>query len=292
MADIIEILNRVHNGLEPSLAQCGFSAVVPAGTVKGQLPAVCEGEKVTVCYKGDNRALKMEYFDKKLSVTGALKEGEISDGDYAPISLMMLDPEDTDDKQIRYLVNEINDSVSERFGKNANQKLKKAKMPQTVSRSKVENGGCSYDAVTLVSRFTSLFPQTKEAYKENFEKYGELLAEEFFLEHGNAVVLDVIRRNKPDEMKKMFTLFNEMYLDGTGDTQSLIVVTVLGAMNNDETLLANSVDYICSEMLSPVVQVNKYLAKSQSARMRLENPPKYKPKKKKKKTPMGSRIGQ
>lgn len=291
MAEINEILFRVYKGLEPVLKQCGFSTVVPAGTEKGTLPATVDGEKVTVSFKGDNRALRMEYFDKKLTVTGALKEGEISDGDYAPVSLMMLDPEDTDDKQIRYFVNEINDSVTERFGKNANEKLKKSKMPQTVSRSKVENGGSSYDSVTLVSRFTSLFPQTKDAYKENFEKYGELLADEFFVEHGNAVVLDVIRRNKPDEMKKMFTLFNEMYLDGTGDTQSLIAVTVLGSMNNDENLLANSVDYMCSELLSPVVQVNKYLSKSESARLRLENPPKYKPKKKKKSF-LGSRIGQ
>ena len=57
-----------------------------------------------------------------------------------------------------------------------------------------------------------------------------------------------------------------------------------------QDLLANCVDYMSADMISPVVQVNKYLAKSKSARMRLENPPKYKPKKKKKKKNMFSTL--
>ena len=84
-------------------------------------------------------------------------------------------------------------------------------------------------------------------------------------------------------MRKLFNLLYEIYDDGTNEIQSIIAVTVLGELNNDQDLLANCVDYMSADMISPVVQVNKYLAKSKSARMRLENPPKYKPKKAKKK---------
>ena len=85
-------------------------------------------------------------------------------------------------------------------------------------------------------------------------------------------------------MRKLFNLLNEIYDDGTNEIQDIIVVTILGQLNNDQELLANCVDYMSVDMTSPVIQVNKYLAKSKSARMRLENPPKYKPKKKKRKS--------
>ncbi|MBQ8945055.1 MAG: hypothetical protein IJ050_11270 [Clostridia bacterium] len=88
-------------------------------------------------------------------------------------------------------------------------------------------------------------------------------------------------------MKKLFAILNDLYLDGTNNTQSIITVTVLGQLGDE--LLANCTDYMAPELLTPVIQVNKYLASSKSARMRLENPPAYKPKKNRK-TP-GSRIG-
>lgn len=289
MADIYEILTRINNSLKPTLDECGFIPMIPKGVEKGQLPAVTEGGKITITYKGVDRALKIEQFDGRLSVTGVLKEGEIADGDYAPVSLSILNPEETDDKEIKYLVNEISDSVRERFSKEATKKLKKTRLPSTVSKSKVENGNGSYDEVTLVSRIVGLYPDLRPAYKENYETYGELLADEFFLEHGNQVILDAIRRNDKNEMKKLFTVLNEMYLDGTGNTQSLIVVTILGSIDNNQELLANCTDYMDKELLTPVIQVNKYLATSKSAKLRLENPPAYKPKKVKK--PLGSRIG-
>ena len=86
-------------------------------------------------------------------------------------------------------------------------------------------------------------------------------------------------------MKRLFNLLNEIYEDGTNETQSLIAVTILGAMNNDQEMLAACVDYMSDDMMSPVINVNKYLASAggKGARMRLENPPKYKPAKAKKK---------
>ena len=104
-------------------------------------------------------------------------------------------------------------------------------------------------------------------------------------------MLDVIRENNPVKMKKLFNLLNDIYEDGTNETQSIIAVTILGSMNNDQQLLANCIDYMCEDMMSPVIQVNKYLESSKSAKMRLENPPKYKPKKAKKKSGVMSNLG-
>lgn len=290
MADIYEILTKICSGLKAPLAECGFSPVYPDGVEKGQLPATVDSGRIVISYKGENRALRLEHFNGRLSMTGVLKEGEILDSDYAQISLTLLDPETADDKDVKYTVNEFSETLSERFGSGAEKKIKKQKLPPTVSKNAVQNGSVSYDINTLASRFTTLYPDLRAQYKENYEKYGEFLADEFFCEYGNKAVVDTINRNNPQEMKKLFNLLNEIYLDGTNDTQSLIVVTIMGALNNDQELLARCVDYICPDMLSPVIQVNKFLASSKSARLRLENPPKYKPKKKKQS--LGSRIGQ
>ena len=55
----------------------------------------------------------------------------------------------------------------------------------------------------------------------------------------------------------------------------------LGNLGEDQTLLANCVDYMCDDLMGPVIKVNKYLhsSRGKSARAKLINPPVYKPKK-------------
>ncbi len=98
-------------------------------------------------------------------------------------------------------------------------------------------------------------------------------------------MIEAIKETKPATMKKLLQTLNEIYEDGTNDTQSLIAVTILGAMNNDQILLARCVDYMSETMAPPVIEVNKFLAtrKGRKAQEKMQNPPPYKPKKKKKK---------
>ena len=60
MADIYEILSDINNGLSETLAECGFAAVIPSGVEKGELPAVTDSGRITIEYKGENKALKIE----------------------------------------------------------------------------------------------------------------------------------------------------------------------------------------------------------------------------------------
>ena len=87
-------------------------------------------------------------------------------------------------------------------------------------------------------------------------------------------------------MKKLFNLLNEIYDDGTNDTQSLIGVTILGTiLSENADLLPNAEPYFGEVMKEPVIEIVKYLSspRSKGAKMRLKNPPIYKPKTKKKK---------
>ena len=98
-------------------------------------------------------------------------------------------------------------------------------------------------------------------------------------------VFEVKNGVQKQTMKKLFQILNEIYEDGTNDTQSLIAVTILGELDNDQVLLARCVDYMSETMAPPVIEVNKFLAtsKGKKAQEKMENPPPYKPKKKKKK---------
>ena len=284
MADIYAILADINSGLNEALKDCGFTAVIPEGVEKGELPAVTDSGRITIEYKGENKALKLEHFNNKISILGASKEGEIISSDFSQISLSLLDAETADSKDVKYIVNEFSETLVEYFGAQAKKPVK-AKLPTPVSKAAAKSGSVSYDPNTLANRFTTIYTDLRDEYKANCEKYGQFLPEEFFINHGTPAVLETIKENNPAKMKRLFNLLNEIYEDGTNETQSLIAVTILGAMNNDQEMLAACVDYMSDDMMSPVINVNKYLASSsgKGAKMRLANPPQYKPKKAKKK---------
>lgn len=289
MADIYSVLNDIFKNLGETVKDCGFEPVIPAETEKSALPAVENSGRIVIEYKGENKAAKIEYFNNKITLFGAKKEGEILASDFSQLSVSLLEPEVANDKDVRFIVNEFGETLIETFG-TSTQKPVKNKLPQPVSKAAAKSGMVTYDANTLANRFTAIYPELREEYKANCEKYGKFLPEEFFVNHGNAVVHATIKENNPTTMKKLFNLLNDIYEDGSNEVQSIIAVTILGSMNNDQEMLAACVDYMSDDMTAPVININKFLASKsgKGAKMKLENPPQYKPEKKKKKGMMSN----
>lgn len=289
MADIYPVLNDIYRNMSATVADCGFEPVIPAESEKGALPAVENSGRITIEYKGENKAIKVEYFNNKITLFGAKKEGEILPSDFSSLSVALLEAETANEKDARFVANEFGETLVESFG-TKNQKPTKSKLPQPVSKAAAKSGMVTYDANTLANRFTAIYPELREEYKANCEKYGVFLPEDFFVNHGNAVVHATIKENNPTKMKKLFNLFNDIYEDGNNDVQSVIAVTILGSLNNDQEMLAACVDYMSEDMIAPVINVNKFLASKngKGAKMKLENPPQYKPKKENKKGIMSS----
>ena len=138
------------------------------------------------------------------------------------------------------------------------------------------------EKLSLANRFGALYPEFKDEIKMNIAKYGEFLPETFFLEHGNAKVLDVIKNGTDAEQKRLFKMLGEIYEDGTNEVQDIIGVTILGEMKNDKEMMAVADKYMTEYMAGPVHEVNKITAKKNSLTKKLANPPVYKPKKNKK----------
>ena len=276
MLDRKEALSLVLKNCSEKFEQIGFTSSV-----------VCEdGEEAYVDFTKDDITIRLLSHDNLLDVTE--KAGE---GDFVKVESNLLDLETYEDRDIKSLSNEICETVSSSYGKKARQVAKKA--PQTISKSAAKNG-TEYDANTLASRISTLYPELKDAYKENFQTYDEFLGEDFFVNHANKYIMETIRSNDPQTMKKLFKILSDIYENGSSDVQDLVVVTILGEIDNDQKLLEKCREQITDEdFYETLVAVNKYLASSagKKAKELMKNPPAYKPPKKKTGGMMSSLMG-
>ena len=278
MAMQTEQFAQVLSALEGTLASYGFQ---PLPGEAGAALTVNDNAAYAL-YAGEKGALKLQYQNERVELFAA-DDAETLEADGKRLLVSLL-PGGADERDVKYVVSEMSETVETRFSQKVVAKKKQGpKAPQTVSKAAVK-AGSFYDPNTLASKLCLVFPELRDAYKENLAQYEEFLAEEFFENYGTPRVIAAIKENKPATMKKLFQTLNEIYEDGTNDTQSLIAVTILGALDNDQVLLARCVDYMSETMAPPVIEVNKFLAtgKGKKAKEKMKNPPAYKPKKKKK----------
>lgn len=286
MLEIAEVFGKIYSSIELTMKEAGMTPVIPEGTQKGQVPLgkMEDGVGDRLEYRSEAGAVRIEYLGSRITLSiSTTTDGEGSFTDFGKVSTSLLDLETADDIDVKYISGEISDTVMAKFCKPT--AVAKAKAPKTVSKAAARSGSVYFDSNTLAKRLTvTLYPEFRYAYEANIAKYGEFLAEDFFAQGCTKAIIETIRQNDPAKMKKLFTLLNEIYVDATNETQSLIAVTILGEICNDQVLLANCTDYMCDDMMGPVIRVNKYLAtgKGKKAMEKLKNPPPYKPKKAKK----------
>lgn len=234
-----------------------------------------------ICFEGEKGLYRVVYDDESSVI--AFECADVSDDapEYKSISRSLFDLTTYNEKDAKSVSNEIIDEISSLYKSRKKVDLDKVKMPKAVSRAKAKNGIVNYDTDSLANRFGTLYPDMKDAIKQNILAYGEFLPETFFIEVGTAKVLEVIANGTADERKKLFKMLNEVYEDGTNEVQDIIGVTILGEMKNDRELMAVADEYMSEYMAGPVHEINKLTKKNNSLTKKLKNPPPYKPKKKK-----------
>ncbi len=291
MLELNNALELIIKGISEKTEEYGFRPEYPNGIFPPNLPVEEVNGKSIIMYRSERGRIRLEYENGKLGLFCAKEtQDDTPDDDMPRASLSLLDLDTFNEKDIKYICQEYNETFEKLFSHKPAHSGKKA--PTPVSRSQAKSGVLAYDANTLGSRFTTVYPELRDEYKANLEAYGEFLAEDFFTKHGNKCVVETIRENDPAKMKKLFKLLNDIYEDGTNDTQSIVAVTILGwSLAENPELLDIAKEYFSETMYEPVCEIVKYLRKSKGARMRLENPPLYKPKKEKKKGMMASMLG-
>lgn len=282
MLDKKEVMATIYKGTEEKIKTYGFAPVFPESVRQNELPL--QERNSDACfmdYVGEKGKLRLLYSDGKIFLLLGEKDApDADDKEFKRLSAMLMILEEYTDRDVKSAIAELCDTLDDNFG-TKNLAKKNNKMPATVSKSAAKSGALSYDPVTLASRVVSVYPELKAPFKTNIDTYGEFLAEDFFVNHANALILDTIQKKDEKVLKKLFNQLVDIYDNGTNPTQNLIAVTILGSIHNDPVMMQTILPHLSDAMVEPVTEVNKYLEKSRSARMRLENPPKYKPKKKK-----------
>lgn len=116
MADIYTALTAIIKGMEDSLKTNGFQAVYPAGVKRGELPAVTQGDRITVDFTGEKGSLRLRFFDEKIALLFASGGSEASESDFKQLALSLLDPETADDKDLRYISGELSETLNNHCG--------------------------------------------------------------------------------------------------------------------------------------------------------------------------------
>jgi hypothetical protein len=279
-------INSLYTRLVPVMEECGFAPVLPEDAQRGATAVYTRGEGAVMDFTGPKGFLRLVFSADRIHLLSGGTDVDLSDDSAFNLdSTFLFTPEEYDERDLKSLCNEISEYLTDNYTKKA-QITSKKKGVQTVSKASARSGAMAYDPITLATKLAAMFPYLaylKDEIQRNVDTWGEFLCEDFFVNHANPEIMAIIRENNPQKMKKLFGILGDIYEDGTNEVQSLIAVTILGQTKNDPTLIQIIIPYLTDTMLEPVLAANKHLGKSKSANMRLENPPKYKPKKAKKK---------
>lgn len=296
MIELTTVFDTIFAELAETTKRLGFQPIKPEDHTKGETPVLHRADGASyLAYSGEKGKIRVLYNDNKIRLLAGEKDAKSEDdSDYSLLASFLLVIDEYDLKDVKSVANEVAENIAEAYTpKQIAKRQQNIKAQATVTRSAVKSGALLYDPATLAIRLASLYPSIKDEYKAHLEHYDDFLCEDFFVNVVNPLVYDTIRENNPQKMKKLFNILNEIYEDGTNEVQDVIVVTMLASYDYQGDMVQHVLQYVSDTLMEPFIRVNKILKSSKSARMRLENPPKYKPKKQKKKKSMfGQMLGQ
>lgn len=221
--------------------------------------------------------------EKKIKLLGSADEKAKPD-DCKQLSLWLLDTSLHDEKDVHSVANDFADSMEKAFAKAKTKNISDVKLPHSVSKNQAKSGVANYDTQTLANRFVMIYPEYKDALKQNLLDYGEFLAVDFSEKYIVPKMLDVLQNGNKLQQKKLFGMLNDIYEDGLNEVQDIISVVIMSRMDNNEKYLAIADEYMSDYMKPTIHHINKIMASSKGEKYRekMKNPPAYKPKKEKK----------
>lgn len=260
MVEISSVASTLIKSMDEALKICNLSVVYPDGVKKDEPPVLIDGDDKIITFTSAESSIKFVISGNRCNFFCADKKAsDASDSDYEKQfeSLLEIDSEECELRDIKSLANEASFTTLEYFGKTKGKEKAKKKAK---AKKKDKNNPASFDPEGLVYRISNIYPELKPMAEENFDKYEMMLPEEFFNEHANKLIFESLKSGDKSKTKKIFNAFNNFYEDGPKDTQSLIAVSILGlGLKDDKDLLESVEDYMEKDLKSAVLGIIKYL---------------------------------
>ena len=89
----------------------------------------------------------------------------------------------------------------------------------------------------FAEKLVKLFPEKKQALRQHYEDFGDLLGHIFFYDEINIPLSDLLQKNDAGFKISAYCRFiEEMWRNGTDDVVNIVDVTVVECLSDDETV--------------------------------------------------------
>ena len=98
-----------------------------------------------------------------------------------------------------------------------------------------EKSGNSFNVEAFCAKLLAIYPQLKDEYKNHVAEYGSFLYVDFFKNHIVPMIEKLLDENNKKNIKKVFPVLNDVYINGDRTAQNVLVGIVLcGAVKNNK----------------------------------------------------------
>ena len=97
----------------------------------------------------------------------------------------------------------------------------------------------AYNVTAFTKKMLDVFPVLKDEYKAHVARYGNFLYLNFFGEKLVPQIKAVILENNKKNVKKLFDVFQNAYLQGDRDTVNTVVAVIAAACVGDDKVIEN-----------------------------------------------------
>lgn len=125
-----------------------------------------------------------------------------------------------------------------------------------------------YNVTAFTKKMLDVFPSLKDDYKVHVAVYGNFLYLNFFGEKLVPQIVSVLLENNKKTVKKLFDVFENVYLHGDRDTVNAVVAVIAAACTKNQTVKENAIAALgdnkhfidAVNQLIPLVSSNKKLS--------------------------------
>ncbi len=170
-------------------------------------------------FKNEQNAVKIEYSEETKQFKLLL--ADIADGavsEFAVISSWLFD-ETQNERDALAVGVDFADTLRGKLGLKKERGTVAAQLP-------VAEKNDNATILAFTQKLLAVFPQYKDAYKANVEKYGRFLYLDFYVENFVPAVAALIDSGNKKQIKKLFDMLAEMYVSGNSETVDAIVAII------------------------------------------------------------------
>lgn len=184
-------------------------------------------------YKNEKIAFKIGHDEERklltLDIAPLGEDGEI--GEYSNASSWLFEnPEDLRDAESAGM--DFFDTLKTKIG----MKGTRINRNGEIAMPSKEKSGNSFGVEALCAKLLAIYPQLKDEYKNHIAEYGSFLYVDFFKTHIVPQIEKLLDENNKKNLKKVFHVLDDMYVNGDRTVQNVIVGVILcGAVKDNQS---------------------------------------------------------